>query len=141
MFSLRASLSNFPIYNGQAKDINFVLVTKIGQITIKLAYQYSGMYLTLEATFTIALLGFLLYNTGIRFTNLQYYYKYFNSLRKMQCLQWDWLPGPIILLVKALPTELLENSTNTVSRGDSEPITVSIILEQQDLSHCKPQLS
>ena len=35
----------------------------------------------------------------------------------------------------------MEISTNTVSRGDYEPITVPITLVQQDLSHCKPQLS
>ena len=35
----------------------------------------------------------------------------------------------------------MEFSTNTVSRGDYEPITVPITLVQQDLSHCKPQLS
>ena len=31
----------------------------------------------------------------------------------------------------------MEFSTNTVSRGDYEPITVPITLVQQDLSHCK----
>ena len=35
----------------------------------------------------------------------------------------------------------MEFSTNTVSRGDYQPITVPITLVQQDLSHCKPQLS
>ena len=35
----------------------------------------------------------------------------------------------------------MEISSNTVSRGDYEPITVPITLVQQDLSHCKPQLS
>jgi hypothetical protein len=59
----------------------------------------------------------------------------------MQCLQWDWIPGPITLLATALSAELMEISTNTVSRGDYEPITVPITLVQQDLSHCKPQLS
>jgi hypothetical protein len=58
----------------------------------------------------------------------------------MQCLQWDWIPGPITLLATALPAELMEISANTVSRGDYEPITVPITLVQQDLSHCKPQL-
>ena len=50
----------------------------------------------------------------------------------MQCLQWDWIPGPITLLATALPAELMEISTNTVSRGDYEPITVPIILVQQN---------
>jgi hypothetical protein len=59
----------------------------------------------------------------------------------MQCLQSDWIPGPITLLATALPAELMEIATNTVSRGDYEPITVPITLVQQDLSHCKPQLS
>jgi hypothetical protein len=35
----------------------------------------------------------------------------------------------------------MEISTSTVSRGDYEPITVHITLEQHDLTHCKPQLS
>ena len=35
----------------------------------------------------------------------------------------------------------MEISTNTVSSGDYEPITTPITLAQQDLSHCKPQLS
>ena len=59
----------------------------------------------------------------------------------MQCLQSDWIPGPITLLATALPAELMEIATNTVSRGDYEPITVPITLVQQDLSHCNPQLS
>ena len=58
----------------------------------------------------------------------------------MQCLHWDWIPGPITLLATALSAELMEISTNTVSIGDYEPITVPITLVQQDLSHCKPQL-
>ena len=56
----------------------------------------------------------------------------------MQCLQSDWIPGPITLLATALPAELMEIATNTVSRGDYEPITVPITLVQQDLSHGKP---
>jgi hypothetical protein len=35
----------------------------------------------------------------------------------------------------------MEISTNTVSKGDYQPITVPITLVQQDLSHYKPQLS
>jgi hypothetical protein len=50
----------------------------------------------------------------------------------MQCLQWNWIQEPITLLATALPAELMEISTNTVSRGDYEPITVPITLVQQD---------
>ena len=46
-----------------------------------------------------------------------------------------------ITLVQQDTPGLMEFSSNTVNRGDYEPITVPITLVQQDLSHCKPQLS
>jgi hypothetical protein len=46
----------------------------------------------------------------------------------MQYLQWDSIPGPLALYITALPTELKEISTNTVSRGGYEHTSVSITL-------------
>ena len=43
LFCLRVNLSIFPFYYDYVKDINLVLVTEIGQITIKLAYLYSSL--------------------------------------------------------------------------------------------------
>ena len=53
----------------------------------------------------------------------------------MQCPRWNLIPGPLALLATALPTELKEISTNTVSRGGYESTTVPITLGRGEAYH------
>ena len=42
----------------------------------------------------------------------------------MSPFEWDSIPGPLALYATALPTELIEISTDAVSRGGYKPTMV-----------------
>ena len=56
----------------------------------------------------------------------------------MSPFEWDSIPGPLALYATALPTELIEISTDAVSRGGYKPTMVHITLGRGHSRYAPP---